>query len=399
MRMLTGIVALVALAGCAKPSKIEVTGVLPVNITELVPLSLPKAIIRDQDGNELPDAQPDISVAPPGLAEIKDGKLVPRAAGDVVVTWAIGNGKKVSQPLAIRPIDRVELRCVPSCRVAIGSVANVQATAYSGATPQLDVEVTLTSLSPDLLTVKDGKVIGKAKGDAKLEGRVGSLAVVENVEVRNVADGVDLRCPGIYTLTDVGDGTQLDVCYMTKGRSALMTAHAMAGPDAMPDERVSYDILNRQIADVGTDGTVVARAVGQTTMKAALSSNAFVYKQVSIYVDEPRALERFWRMRPRGMYWSYASGRVYEFYSPACKDWKNFYTRAFARVPEKPEPQGIRCQSSEAVACVAEAASALTRRGWASTENFRAWLGPCCCITDSDRDELEAQEKKLRGEK
>lgn len=398
MRKLMVVLVAIAASACVEPARIELATPLPMQVTTLAPIPLPKAIVKDVDGAVLDD-EVEITIAPAGIVELRDQILVPHRAGTVTVIWKTKNGKTTSAPLAVRPVDRVELRCVPTCRVVEGDKIAVQATAYAGTGPLLDIDVAVSVIDPTIVALDDNKLTGLKAGTARIEARVGEHVASETVEVRGRANAVEVNCPTIYTVTDIGDGKTMDVCYVTKTRTVTFKAQAMSGTEKMPDDRVTYDILNSKIADVASNGTVVGREAGQTALKVSLAESPWIFKQLSIYVDEPRALERLWRSRRIYRFWSYRSGYsyTYQFYSPQCKEWKNFYTKAWVRVPQKAEPEGISCESSEAVSCAAEAATALTVVGAASRESFRAWLGPCCCLTDTDREELANEEARKLG--
>jgi hypothetical protein len=398
MRKLGLVLVAIVTSACVEPARIELVTTLPAQVTTLAPIPLPKAIVKDVHGAVI-DAEVEITTAPAGIVELRDQLLVPHRAGTVSVIWKTKNVKTASAPLAIRPVDQVELRCVPSCRVVTGDKISIQATAYGGGSPLLDVEVALTVSDPAIVALADDKLTGLKIGTSRIEARVGEHVASKVVEVRGRASAVDVNCPTIYTVTDTGDGKTMDVCYVTKTRTVTFAAHAMSGTEKMPDDRVTFSILNNHIADVASNGSVVGRNAGQTVLKVSLADSPWIYKQLSIYVDEPRALERLWRTRRVYRFWSYRTGYSYvrEYYSPQCKEWKNFYTKAFVRVPQKAEPERITCESSEAVSCAAEAATALTLVGAASRESFRAWLGPCCCLTDTDREELANEEARKLG--
>ncbi len=385
-----------AAVGCAEPAKVELVGQLAPQVTDLERLLLPAAVVKDADGRILAGETATVSIAPLGIAELDGTAIVPRARGDLTITWATRNGRTITRTVLIRPVDRVVLRCSP-CRAVVGERVKIQATAYSGDTI-VDVEVPLSTTGPSA-ELREHDVMALAAGSQVIKGELGAISDQVTVEVRARPDSVDVVCPTIFTKTALPDGGEMDVCYMTQFHSLRFDAFALASGKRMPDEHVRYDVLNTKVADVGVDGTVIAGAVGQTALKVSLSSNPYVFKQISLYVDGPRIAEKFRRMmrRPVGQYYSTATGRAYQFYSPSCRSWTGFSVSAFARTPDTVEPEQLVCESSEAIACAAEASRHLKVLGRSSAENIRSWLGPCCCLTVADRDFLAGEVEKRRG--
>ena len=389
------------LVGCSKPVRIEFVGEIPLRLSSLDPIALPATVVRDGDGKKMAKETATVTLDPPGLAELSDGQLIPRARGDLTIRWTASNGINVERHLEIRPIDQIKLRCTPVCRGTVGDVLTVSATAYSGET-LLDFDVPLEVSDAAVLQMEGHKVRLIASGTASVHARVpGAATVSVAVEVRGKPDAVDVICPTITTKTTVSDDEEIDVCYVTKWGGLRFEAFALGQGKRMPDERVRFDVLNTRIADVSVDGVVTPVAIGQTVLKVSSSSNPFLSKQMSLYVDEPRALSRLRRMmrRPLGRYYSANSGRTYAFYAPACRDWHGFALKAYARVPDRPEAQEIMCETSEAVSCAAEASRGLTRIGRSSAEAMRAWLGPCCCLTAEDKAFLLEDEREPGGKK
>ncbi len=388
------------LCACAEPAKIELAGQLPVRVTDMSPVKLPPARVLDKAGAELSKAA-DVTADPPGLVELRQGEdgawtVTPRARGDVTLRWKAGNASK-SVLLALRPVTSLALRCVPSCRIAKGDTATVQATAYSGDELLLDLEPKIVIDDATIVSAEGTKLTALKEGATTLRSTIGEAKGDVVVEVRPKADGVKIDCPTVYTVSTADDGSKTDVCYLTQGRPATFRAHVQAGGKASMDERIAFDVLNKSVAEVSQGGQVIPRGIGQTALKAGLVDNSLVFGQMGLYVDAPRAAQRLFAGRAFARLWVYG-GEQWLFYAPQCKQWQNFHARAFANVPDSPQPLGLHCESAEAIACVAEASLGMTKAGLSSEKGLRGWLGPCCCVTEGDRVALLAKLEKDRKE-
>lgn len=392
--------ALVVVVGCAEPAKVELARQLPARLTDMTPVALPAVKVLDKAGAEI-DVAVDVSADPPGLVELRKGDdgvwlLTPRARGDVTLRFKAGNASK-SVLLPIRPVTSLALRCVPSCRMAKGDTATVQATAYSGDELLLDLEPVVTVDDATIVSAEGAKLTALKEGSTTLRSAVGEAKGDVVVDVRAKADGVKITCPTVYTVSTADDGTKTDICYLTQGRPATVRAQVQAGGKASMDERISFDVLNKSVAEVTPGGQVIPRGIGQTAMKAGVVDNALVFGQIGLYVDQPRAYQRLFAGRTYARLWVYG-GEQWLFYAPQCKEWQNFHAKAFANVPDAPEPLALHCQSAEAIACVAEASLGMTKAGMSSEKGLRGWLGPCCCVTDTDRKALLEKLEKDRKE-
>lgn len=388
------------LCACAEPAKIELAGQLPVRVTDMNALTLPAARVLDKAGAELAK-EAEVTADPPGLVELRKGEdgawtVRPRARGDVTLRWKAGNASK-SVLLALRPVTSLALRCVPSCRIAKGDNATVQATAYSGDELLLDLEPKLAIDDATIVSADGTKLTALKEGATTLRSAIGEAQGEVVVEVRAKADGVKIACPTVYTISTADDGSKTDVCYLTQGRPATFRAQVQAAGKSSMDERIAFDVLNKSVAEVSQGGQVIPRGIGQTALKAGLVDNSLVFGQMGLYVDAPRAAARFWAGRVVGRLWVYG-GEEWLFYAPQCKEWPNFHSKAWANVPDAPEPLGLHCESAEAIACVAEASLGMSKAGLSSEKGLRGWLGPCCCVTEDDRKALIEKLEKDRKE-
>jgi hypothetical protein len=394
------------LCACAEPAKIELKGELPVRVTDMTPLVLPAARVLDKSGAEI-DAKADVTAEPPGLVELRQGDdgvwtVTPRVRGDVTLRFKAGNASK-SVLLALRPVTSLTLRCVPSCRIAKGDSAIVQATAYSGDELLLDLEPALQIDDATIVSADGSKLTALKEGATTLRSEMGEAKGDVVVEVRARADGVKIACPTVYTVSTADDGSKTDVCYLTQGRAATFRAQVQAGGKSSMDERIAFDVLNKSVAEVSPGGQVIPRAIGQTALKAGVVDNPLVFGQIGLYVDAPRAAHRLFAGRflrlgtAFARLWVYG-GEEWVFIAPECKAWPNFHAKAFANVPDAPKPLALHCESAEAIACVAEASLGMSKAGLSSERGLRGWLGPCCCITDADRVALTEKLEKDRKE-
>lgn len=388
--------------GCAEPARIELASPLPARVVDMAPLTLPSARVLDKAGALLDGRGVDVTVDPPGLVELRQDEatdawvVIPRARGDVTVRWKAGNASH-SALLPIRPVTSLALRCVPSCRIAIGDSASVQATAYSGDELLLDLEPKVIVDDLTVVAIEGSKLTALKEGATTLRSAIGEAKGDVVVEVRRKADGVKIHCPTVYTVSTADDGSKTDVCYLTQGRAAQFRAEVQAAGKKTMDERIAFDVLNKSVAEVSPGGQVIPRGIGQTALKAGIVDNALVFGQMGLYVDEPRAMARLFQGRPLARLWAY-TGEQWVFYAPACKQWSSFHAKAFANVPDSPEPLGLHCESAEAIACVAEASLGMSKAGLQSEKGLRGWLGPCCCVTDGDRKALLDKQEKDRKE-
>lgn len=393
------VACLTAGIACApEPASIRLDGVLPERLYSLDPIALPQAIALDAAGNAL-DTAVELTVSPLGRVQVRDGKLLLHVPGDVTLTWRSGKEVEHSVSLGIRPIDSIELRCLPECRARVGQEVRIQGAAYSNGEllHELDVPLTVSGESASLVA---NVLTASREGTVTVAGVLGSARAARDVVFQGRPDRVELQCRTVYTKTVTDEGDEFRVCHLTKDLVARVSARAYSGALVLPQERVVLTTLDEKVVTVLNNERVRPLRTGRTMLKAAVESDASVVAQLGLDVSLASAREQVYRARvtgyrrTRGPLGLRGRDELTVYYSPACPEWQTFTSPAYVDLPGTDETEQLYCAGSPAISCVAEASAALWMRGAMQSRSMREWLGPCCCVTKDDREELRAKERR-----
>lgn len=371
-------VLVLVVAGCQpKPARIELTTEpLGSQIEHRDGIDVPRGRVLDEDGKEIAGLTPSLEVNPPGIVEVRDGRLIPRNPGNVTVTLRAG-GAVFEQAVRFRPPDRLDLRCQPRCEGKVGDTLNITLDVFSGKEPVFPDTAVLSVADSKVAMLRDGKLRFLGAGTTTITAQLGELTTTQSVSATNTVDKVVLKCPTVFQVVKAADGAEMDICYLLRGVGSTVRAQAFAGEELRLDERIRFDVLDNTVADVFEAGRLLPKKVGQTTLKASLASDGFVFGQMGLYVDDG---DRY--------------GRWVVFRNKQCRDPNEFTQVAYAWLPERETPMKLRCLNSTSISCLASGSAVARGVGRADDRSLTAWAEACCCV----RFEATSTTTGLNGE-
>jgi hypothetical protein len=263
------------LAGC-QPSVAHVefaVAVVEVRDRAGTPLPLPRC--TSSNGKQLPlplDAA--WAVEPPTLADIRDGRVIPRESGEGALVVSLERGKaRARLPLLVALVDTVRVRCAePSCQVRPGQTLRMRATALSRGVPMAGVAVRWTSSKPAVATVdEDGVVTAVAPGNTAVQALAGDVPTSTRVTVVPAPDEIVIICPNppfsVAAQHPLGMRGTSAACITAMERPTRLLGQLRAGGVVVPSSDVTWRSLNEKIALV-TGGVVTGLSKGTTLVEA-----------------------------------------------------------------------------------------------------------------------------------
>ncbi len=263
------------LAGC-QPSVAHVEfSVAAVEVRDRAGTPLPLPRCTSSNGKQLPLAVDTTwSVDPPSLADILDGRVIPRESGDGALLVSMDGGKvRARLPLLVVLVDTVRVRCAePSCQVRPGQTMHLRATALSRGVPLVGVAVRWSSSNPAVATVDDdGVVTAVAPGNAAIRALAGDVPTSTRITVVPAPDEIVIICPNppfsVAAQHPLGMRGTSAACITAMERPTRLLGQLRAGGVVVLSSEVTWRSLNEKIALV-SGGVVTGLSKGTTLVEA-----------------------------------------------------------------------------------------------------------------------------------
>jgi hypothetical protein len=291
------------IAACAKPATVAFEPPKPVVIESAGGTPAPRAVVRDANGNELPDVRPVMAVDAADVVQFDPAteKLLPQKNGAAKLTATVEGLPPAALAIKVLIVDELSVRCAAPCAVRVGETLKFGVTAVGAGGAPLDAEITWTSDAAAVASVAGAEVRGVAPGEATITAALGKRNASVRVTVKAPIDEVGVVCPTpprVVVQAKTGDSLPAPAdfaCELVDGEDVKLPSFARGAGKLIMSERIDWKSSDASAVVVG--GVATGKRPGVAVLEARVGDIA-AELPVAVYAPGKRPRPAACRVAP-----------------------------------------------------------------------------------------------------